>query len=85
MEHTYATSTQLFINTSILILKTILTLTLLNSLNGLVYLPFLRVVHYQFWGYQDVNLKLASQQCRPNVQAELAQYWWQRLIMFPAG
>ena len=44
-------------------------------------------VHYHFYGYQDENLKLVSQQYRAwtdctDVQAGLALYWWQTLIIF---
>ena len=42
---------------------------------------------YQFWRYQDENLKIVSQNYRAwpdwtHVQADLALYWWQRLITF---
>ena len=44
-------------------------------------------VHYQYWEYQDENLKLVNQQYRiwsdcVAVQASLALYWWQRIITF---
>ena len=39
----------------------VLTLTLLNFINGLVHLPFLEM---HIWRDQDKNLKLDSQQCR---------------------
>ena len=47
-------------------------------------------VHYHFYGYQDENLKLVSQQYRAwsdctDVQAGLALYWWQRLFTFSVG
>ena len=49
-------------------------------------------VHYQFWGYWDENLKLATQNYRAwsacmNVQAGLGIYWWQELslLLVPAG
>ena len=40
-----------------------------------------------FWGYQDENFQLVSQQYRAwsdctDVQSGLALYWWQRLITF---
>jgi hypothetical protein len=51
-------------------------------------------VHYQYWGYQDENLKLVSQhydlfielgqtagKCT-EVQVGLVLYWWQRLTTF---
>ena len=46
--------------------------------------------HYHLQGYQDENLKLASQQYRPwsdctDVQPGLALYWWQKLIIFGVG
>ena len=37
----------------------ILTLNLLNFLNGLVHFYIFGTVHYQTWGYQDEDLKLA--------------------------
>ena len=42
------------------------------------------IFHYHFWGYQDENLKLASQQYRAwfncmDMQIGLVLYWWQRL------
>ena len=64
-----------------------LTYTLLNFLNGLVHFTSFVTVHYQFWGYQDENLTLASQQYRAysesmELYADLALYWWKRLILF---
>ena len=48
------------------------------------------IIYYHFYGYQDENLKLVSQQYRAwsyfkDVQAGLAQYWQQRLITFGVG
>ena len=46
-----------------------------------------RTVHYHFEGCQNENLKMVRSQyiawsdCM-NVQADLALYWWQRLITF---
>ena len=34
--------------------------SLQNFLNGPVRFSFFGIVHYQLWGYQDENLKLAS-------------------------
>ena len=47
-------------------------------------------IHYQFQGYHDENLKLASHQYRAwsdctDVHAGLALYWWQKLIIFGVG
>ena len=49
--------------------------------------PFLELFIITFYGYQDENFKLVSQQYRAwsdctEVQAGLALYWWQRLITF---
>ena len=59
-----------------------------------VALPFIKwtcptyvfgTIHYQFWGYQDENFKIGSQQYRDwsdctDVEAGLALYWWQKLM-----
>ena len=53
-----------------------------NFMNGKIQL-----VHYHLKGYQAGNLNLVSQQYTAwpdctDVQAGLAIYWWQRLIIF---
>ena len=67
----------------------LLTLNLPNFLNGIIIFHFWNCP-LSFMGYQDENLKLVSQQYRAwsdctDVQAGLAQYWWQRLITFSVG
>ena len=44
-------------------------------------MSILRSVHYQFWGHQDENSKLASQQYRARLH-RCALYWWQRLFTY---
>ena len=83
-------SEHIYITSKVLLYFALLTLTMPNFLNGIIRRPFLPLSIIIFEGYQDENLKMVSQQYRAwsdctAVQAGLALYWWQRLIIFGVG
>ena len=71
----------------------VLTLTMPNSLNRIIHIPFLALSNIIFRDIKMKTLKLVklvSQQYRAwsdcmDVQDGLALYWWQRLITFSSG
>ena len=71
-----------------------LSLNLLNFLNGLVLLPFLELPFIHFC---DIKMRIkccpaysiepgqTERICSTDVKADLALYWWQRLIIFSSS
>ena len=68
-----------------------LTLSLLNSLNGIIYLPFLKLSIISFRDIKMRTWSLPANRIEPglsdctDIQAGLVLYWWQRLITFDSS